>query len=615
MRSTWWTAGTAAAVIVLGGCGHAAESPPAATPANEDPARSLPVLADFPGPSWDVALTNGPSTWMQGLGIQPGTSVQPSGCADVPFERPDLIIASANGSVPNGIAGDSGAAAVRIMHDRPGKDLITESVDWAAHCHELRQIYPATGPSDPPISNATAVSVLPPRQVEGTEVTRIHLTDNRANRFQAEGIRESVVSLARVKGFVVVGYRHQTGQLGDDLLDLTIHRLSTGQTASVPVVDGTDSSSLADRTDKELERLLPTASDVDTGWTLTQHSPLVRPGIDESDDSPDCARIPFDAGLHYRSDADRDFREVASVSAQRIGAKSGPGELIRLGLEHPGASVINETTAWARRCGMELLPASQVNGVDVTTVHVKGSPTSRIDFTASLLRVRGILVITKPALGEQTGKLAQLTVNRLQHAHFDTPATGPDPMPQPSEPSLKEPGDVPFPAPSSEDTAALDKIARGTLVDPERYHFGGLLPGDAMTRSSDDYLHFRSPSGAITCTWRKYSLFCDVPTGTFPRTPKPADFKGDWHDSVVIFGWDGLDSGVAALDPVVYAESNVLPYGSTIRLDDDTECLMEQDGLTCEYATKRVGVHLSRTDLTPLAATEALTKDARPLPH
>lgn len=188
-------------------------------------------------------------------------------------------------------------------------------------------------------------------------------------------------------------------------------------------------------------------------------------------------------------------------------------------------------------------------------------------------------------------------------------------MPRATEPPSQFPGEVPSPAPTADATAALTRVAQGTLVNPEQYHFGGYLPGDAPTRSSDDYLHFRSPSGAIACTWRKYILYCDVPQGTFPRTPKPADLKGDWHDSVVAFGWDGLHNGVSAHDPLVYAESNVLPYGSTIRLDDDTECLMEQDGLTCVYADKRIGMHLSRTDLTPLAATEDFTKDTRLLPN
>lgn len=165
---------------------------------------------------------------------------------------------------------------------------------------------------------------------------------------------------------------------------------------------------------------------------------------------------------------------------------------------------------------------------------------------------------------------------------------------------------------SPEATAKLARVAQGTLVDPEPYHRGGHLPDDTPVRSSDDYVHFQSPTGAIACTWRKYTLFCNIPQGTYPRTPKPADLQGRWQDTVVDFGWAGLGSGLAAEDPIVYAVSKVLPYGSTIRLQQGTECLMEPDGLTCVDYDKRSGFHVSRGDLTPLTATTALAADTRP---
>lgn len=84
------------------------------------------------------------------------------------------------------------------------------------------------------------------------------------------------------------------------------------------------------------------------------------------------------------------------------------------------------------------------------------------------------------------------------------------------------------------------------------------------------------------------------------------------------FGWGRVVNGVFDDDPLVYAESNVLAYGSTIRLETDpdaTECLMERDGLTCvTYTGRRIGMHLSRQDLTPLPVTDALEKDNRAEP-
>jgi hypothetical protein len=88
-----------------------------------------------------------------------------------------------------------------------------------------------------------------------------------------------------------------------------------------------------------------------------------------------------------------------------------------------------------------------------------------------------------------------------------------------------------------------------------------------------------------------------MPRGGYPRTPKPAGQQGDWRDSVVELGWGRVANGVFTDDP-----------GST-------ECLMERDGLTCIAADdNRIGMHLSRQDLTPLRGTDALNDDTRSQP-
>ncbi|OHU47243.1 hypothetical protein BKG82_26680 [Mycobacteroides chelonae] len=615
MRARWLAA--AAAALVVGGCTHTA-APPAPDPgpggqSNEQLSRFLPTLADYPGPSWDVELTAGADSGrVPGPYLDPNLTVEPAGCSDIPFRRTDLVAASAHGVVQNGIAGNAGEASVWILREHPGVDLIADSVAWAKRCREYRESLPGTGPADRADSDPTAVSVLPPTRLDGVEVRQIHFTDNRAHRYQGEGTRESVVSLARVGSLIVAGYRHDRDQEAAAVLSQTIRRLAAAKPASKPLADKADTSPLTTRTDKELQRLLPTAAAVPAGATLLQSSPIVREGTDDGEKNSACGRVPFEDAVGWRPDLNRDFRQIASVSEKRTDANPD-NDTVSLGIEHPGTSVIDETAKWANDCAFPSLPTPQLEGInDAISVHIKGDPRSRTDYTATLMRMRGMLLITKPALSLQHSPLAKKMVDNLRHAHFDTPGTGPDPAPQPPDPTRPLPGSIAFPPPNIEATTKLARVGQGTLVDPETYHVGGYLPDDSPTRSSEDYLHFRSPTGAIACTWRKYTLFCDTPQGTYPRTPKPTDLQGRWQDSVIDFGWAGLHSGIAAEEPIVYAVSNVLPYGSTIRLQEGTECLMEPDGLTCVDYNKQVGLHLSRTDLTPLSATVALTADTRP---
>lgn len=605
----------AALLLVVSGCAQPRQSTPVAADvaglSNRELTRFLPTLADYPGPSWDLTLTAGASNRQQGPYIDPSSSVEPAECAAVPFLRSDLVAASSDGVVQNGIAGDAGSAAVRIMRERPGVDLIAESLAWAKRCREYRISYSnfATAPGAP-----TAISVLPPRQVEGAVVTRIHFTDNRAKLYQGEGSRESVVSLARVHGLVVVGYHHDRAQEAAAILALTIRRLSSNHVASKPSSDKPDTSALNQRTDKELEQLLPSVTDAPDGWTILQSSPIIAYSTQDGESATGCSRLPFANEADSRSDTRRDFRQIATVSAASTSDGTNVRSAVTIGLEIPDVSVITETTLWANQCGLEALPTPPLDGIAVTSFRIRERTDTTPERTVSLLKVRKLLVITEPALTQQKTQLAHQSIENLLHAQFATAPTGPDPMPTYPDPHTPPPGYLPLPEPTVEATTTLARVGQGTLVNSEPYHMGGYMPGDSLIRSPDDYLHFHSPSGAITCDWRKYTLICDTPHGTYPRTPKPADLQGIWQDSVSILNWYGLISGTAGDDPIVYAVSNVLPYGSTLRLTDDTECRMDRDGLTCVDYAKRIGLHLSRTDLTPLAATKALTNDTRPQP-
>lgn len=613
---------TAAAVLlVVTGCGHSPE--PGKTDSagtnlsgrsNEELTRFLPVLADYPGSTWSVTVTPGAPE----VSIWPRTGkdarIEPSGCADIPFQRKDLIAASTRARVPNPVAGDSGEASVWIMREGRGADLIAESSDWAKRCHDFRAEYGSPDTPDP-----TAVSLLPPERVNGVEVTRIHLTDNREHRFQPEGSREAVVSLARVAGLVVLGFRHDNRGDAAEVLALTIKRLAAGQPASKPLSDKVETGYLNGRPDRELRHLLPSTPDLPPGWIVTQTSPMVgerATDVSESTTKPvECGRIPFQYD-GWRSDTNRDFRDVASVGA---GNGNQTGGSVRLSVETRGHSIIEDTKFAARYCAdnavagripIETLPGTQLDGIDVTNVAVT-QESQRRTFTASLLNIRGLLVIAEPQLSEQSSPLVQKLVDNIRHAKFDTP-----PGDWYSGPYDRPAGDVAFPQASADDTDKLARVAQGELVNPEQYHFGGLMPGDTKTRTPD-YLHFRSPTGSITCSWHKSVLVCDTPRGTYARTPKPVDVKGDWSDSLVLFGWNGLQNGAIAADPVVYAESDVLDYGKTIRLTTAPgliECLMERDGLTCVDYSQRTGMHLSRDDLTPLKATDSLAKDDRAEP-
>ncbi|ORB76412.1 hypothetical protein BST46_30275, partial [Mycobacterium timonense] len=72
---------------------------------------------------------------------------------------------------------------------------------------------------------------MPDRHIEGVDVLAVHLTDNREHRFQPEGSRESVVYVARVRGIVVAGLRHDSGSVLDEVFGANIRQQKDDQPA------------------------------------------------------------------------------------------------------------------------------------------------------------------------------------------------------------------------------------------------------------------------------------------------------------------------------------------------------------------------------------------------
>lgn len=615
------------AALLLAGCAPT-QSPPGAAP---DPglAGYLPSLADYPWTGWTVVQQAGPATE-----TVPERTAEPAGCEQAPFADPNRIAARAIARHTSlGPTGFGGEASVVLFDPQDSGDLIAETRAWARHCADYVEWYPAAGEDRGP-GMPTAVSVLPPRRIADVDVLRVHLTDNREHRYQPEGRRESVVYLARVGDVVVGGRRHDSGSVLDEVFAATLRRLIAHRPAPRLLGPTVGTDDLRGYSDADLSRLLPSTADLPAGWSVGHTSPTVTARIADyapegETDPRDCATIPFMNEGAPRADISRDFREIATAEGQPEGGVGLPGGLdhwqttpqqVRLNVEDPNTDVLEATKRWAQQCAtyrgvgrlaadgsVDLVPTT-VAGHEAYAVHLTRSTPTNFDFWTILTRVRGILVVALSP-SDQPGELLRATVENVDFASFDTarppfdyqPYTGPS-----TDPFDDPPGTMPLREPSADEARKLAGVTRGEVVDPEPYHLGGYLPGDPTTRTPD-YLHFRSPTGSIVCTWRKYSLFCAVPDGTYPRTPKPAADEGDWDDSVVNFDWDGVVNGVITEDPVVYAESQVLPYGSTIWLEEGpypTACRMERDGLTC--VAESVGMHLSRDDLTPLRVSGQL---------
>lgn len=641
--------------LVAAGCSPPAPPPTATNLADRSDAELaafLPTLADYAmadGDSWVVQQQVGAGN--ADIDHQPtdmAHRAEPDGCDDAPYARTDNVAAAATGREINlGPVGFGGEASIRIVR-HPAASLLDDTRSWATRCRDTRLYFSGENGAQP-LVHPTAISVLPPADVDGIEVLRIHLTDNRQQRFQTEGSRERVVSLALVRGVGVYGYSHDAGDLTDQLMALSIRRLLGDAAAASQQPRSTRDDTLAGRSDVEIAGLLPPVTELGGDWVVTQALPVLEPRVEyyrsgTATDPPGCDTPPFinTTNLAPRADIDREFREVATATAARpqrdrylVGAFDGyrdTDDTVRLNIEQPGVDLIAETATWAQKCGaydeaespgssprrihgvVESVPADMPSGVtDATSVHLTQTGSADIDFTASLLRIRGLLVITLPAVGRQSSPLLDKTLTRLRTAVFpDTATPNRPPPPNFLGPPPPPAGRVPLPAPTVQATETLRRVASGTPVDGEQYHLGGYMPGDAKVRSPDT-LYFHSPTGSINCVFRQHygGLMCDVPDGDYPRNTAPPHPRGTWFDHYVHFDGDAIDNGVSAHLPRVYAETAELRYGSTIRLksdapNGDVDCLMATDGLICVNYRTRVGLHLSRDDLTPLVATGAL---------
>lgn len=629
--------------LVAAGCAAPPSTPTAPLPTGSATELSvfLPTVADYAAASWDswvVQQQRGPG--QADIDHRPASRAnrtEPDGCGDPPYSRTDNVVAEATGrEINTGPTGFGGEASIRIARE-PAATLLDDTRAWAKRCRDVRVFFDGAG------EEPTAVSVLPPTDVDGIEVLRIHLTDNREHRDQPEGSRERVVSMALVRGVAVYGYGHDSGDLADHLMALTIRRLLADTPAVRPQPPGTRDTTLAGRSDVEIAGLLPPVTELAGDWVVAQALPVITYHDEQypSDPAivpPGCATAPFMNIGAPRADLNRDFRGLVTAAVAKPGNDHylidgfdntyGADDTVRLNVENRGADVVAATRSWAERCATygeihsATPPAHPIQGtvdslateslpgvIDAVSVHLTQSGPRSFDFTASVLRIRGLLVVTLPAVGQQSSPLLENTLANLRGAEFTDAPAGSRP-PRPDYSALPPPaGLVPLPAPNAEATATLNRVSTGTPVDTEPYHLGGYMPGDAKVHSPDT-LYFHSPTGSINCAYRQHygGLTCDVPDGSYPRTPAPADLSGTWFDHYVHFDGDAIENGMSAYLPRVAAESTVLPYGATIRLaaagpDGDTECLMATDGLTCFNAHTRVGLHLSRDDLTPLVAT------------
>lgn len=632
------------AVLVVAACAHGGRGPrrvpDVAARSDAELAKFLPAVADYPWNGWNVVQRVGrPPKPEDGSWT---TTAQPSGCDTPPYADPGRIAASSLGrELSFGPSGFGGEASIGLLHPAPGSDLLAETSAWAKRCATHVVISEPPGPDrGDGTRTPEAVSVLPTRHIEGVDVFVVQLTDNRDDRYQTEGTRESQVYLANVRGIVVAGRRHDTGFVLDQLFTTTLRRLEDDRPAPHPLSDKVGADSLTQHSDAELSRLLPTVFDLPAGWSIGQSSPLI--DTREPDhyvpptDPPGCDGLPYEGGSSSRDDVSRPSRDelgrafgvIASASAEHddkgftVGPEGGNEGSVRFDVEKPGADTIEDAKAWARRCAWFRGMKDDRDGgsIDSTTTLVDGQQVVAVRLThpgpagdklwTLLTRIRGVLV-TAISATDQPSTLLRAAIDHLRHGDLTGPPAVAPRFDERVDPNTDPPGTVPIPPATAATDSTLARVAAGRLVNPEPYHFGGYQTGDPMTRSPD-YQHFRSPTGSIFCTWRRFALYCDVPHGTYPRTPKPAGLQGDWRDDYVELGWDRVVNGIAAPDPLVYAESNVLPYGSTIRLGQDpgeAECLMQSDGLTCiHYWDKRIGMHLSRENLAALPVPDALSQ-------
>lgn len=325
------------AALLLAGCTHGGGHAPRSSitdRSNDELAKFLPTLADYPWTGWNIVQRIGPPPKAQ-TPRQPMT-VEPAGCdpPPPPYSEASQIAARTSALATSlGPTGFGGEASVAFLRDPPSHDLVADTRAWAKRCANYVEKYVPAEPGEVPGPAApTSISILPDRHIEGVDVLAVHLTDNREHRFQPEGSRESVVYVARVRGIVVAGLRHDSGSVLDEVFGATIRRLKDDQPAPRPLSGTIGSASLKGRSDQELSELLPSIVDVPKGWSVGQTSPIVGARAldyqtEGSTDPKGCNAIPFMNEGAPRDDIGRDYREIATAAAVHDDTDSAVGGL------------------------------------------------------------------------------------------------------------------------------------------------------------------------------------------------------------------------------------------------------------------------------------------------
>ncbi len=272
----WWVWATATLLTACAGptTGPDTPAPPEPTPIQRL-AAFLPALADYAAADFDAWVveqhTGSEHARLDYPRIGDTDRVEPPGCASPPYAATSDLTADVIGRETNlGPTGFGPEVSIRLVR-HPAGDPVAAARDWARGCHDILVVDDTSGYRQP-----VATSVLPSVDVDGTEMLRILRVDNRVQRYQPEGRREHLVTVAVVGDVAVYGYSHDDLALSERLMALTIRRLRDGRPAAAPTADPAPpaTSSLAGAGAVRLARLLPTTADLGPDWLVAQRLPM-----------------------------------------------------------------------------------------------------------------------------------------------------------------------------------------------------------------------------------------------------------------------------------------------------------------------------------------------------
>lgn len=186
-------------------------------------------------------------------------------------------------------------------------------------------------------------------------------------------------------------------------------------------------SALNSAVDETLLGALPEVVDMPDGWELSQTVPsrFERSEGQFSSDSSDCRLVPF-ANMSARNlDLGQPLGLVAGVYTTEFdpdGFALGvyglitayDAESVHLAREDHGVDVIAQTRQWVQECPASASVIATPEWVGEDAVSVQVTLGGQFDFTATVLRVRGLLVLSFPAAGLGQTALLPATVNNLR---------------------------------------------------------------------------------------------------------------------------------------------------------------------------------------------------------